>query len=117
MNRFKQLRIAKGLDSQRELADVIAKQYGIPMGFATISRLESGENDNPKYKTIAALAQFFNVSVEYLMGDSDDPHGDGRRPKNELVQQQAKDELPPEAQLAIEAFYEKMKSLYADKNN
>ena len=114
MNRLRQLQIAKGIDSQRELANIITKQYGTPLTYVTISRIEAGYNENPKFRTLYALAQFFDVSIEYLMGYSDDRHGDGRS-KPEASPQEKKDELPVEAQIAIDTFYNKMKSLYAEK--
>lgn len=110
MNRVKQMRVAKGIDSQRELADIMTKLRHAPMTFATISRLESGETDNPKYKTIKALADFFGVSVEYLMGDSDDP---GYTLTIAAHQDDDEKELPPEAKIAIDTFYNKMKKLYS----
>lgn len=110
MNRIKQLRVAKGIDSLRDLSYIITTQYGFPLGFANLGRIESGRNDNPKYKTLAALANFFDVSIEYLMGDSDDPHGDGRR--RDGASKPAKDELPQEAQIAIDTFINKLKDVY-----
>ena len=107
MNRIQQLRVAKGSESQRELAHIMTSQCNTPMTFATISRLESGQTDNPKYKTILALARYFGVSVEYLMGDSDDP--------KLSTQKKDKQELPPEAQIAMDTFYNKLKHLYDNK--
>ena len=103
MNRIHQLRIAKGIESQRELAQILTTQLGVPITFATISRLESGDNENPRVKTAYALAKFFDVSIEYLMGYSDDRHGDGRSGKKESSEEQ-KEELPAEVQIAMDTF-------------
>lgn len=38
----------------------------------SISRYETGERE-ADYKTLIALADYFNVSVDYLLGRTDDP--------------------------------------------
>lgn len=38
----------------------------------SISRYETGERE-ADYKTLIALANYFNVSVDYLLGRTDDP--------------------------------------------
>ena len=65
-NRIKELR-KKNKITQTELAK------GIGSSTQAISMYEKGER-NPKIDKIQALADFFNVSVEYLMGLSDQPH-------------------------------------------
>lgn len=69
-NRIAELRIAKGL-SQRMLAKEVTKNTGISVTYTTVSRLESDETLNPRYRTLVALSKFFGVSIEYLMGISD----------------------------------------------
>jgi transcriptional regulator with XRE-family HTH domain len=39
---------------------------------SAISRFENGK-DNPSCNTLVALADYFNVSLDYLVGRSDDP--------------------------------------------
>lgn len=39
---------------------------------SAVSRFEHGK-DNPNYNTLCALADYFNVSLDYLVGRSDDP--------------------------------------------
>lgn len=65
-NRIRELR-KKNKITQTELAK------GIGSSTQAISMYEKGER-NPKIDKIQALADFFNVSVEYLMGLSDQPH-------------------------------------------
>lgn len=65
-NRIKELR-KKNKITQTELAK------GIGSSTQAISMYEKGER-NPKIDKIQSLADFFNVSVEYLMGLSDQPH-------------------------------------------
>jgi len=50
---------------QQEVAD----QTGIPL--ATISRIESNDDNQTSYQTVAALAKFYNVSTDYLFGITD----------------------------------------------
>lgn len=65
-NRLAELREARGI-SQRELSHDIGTLYGKSVLPATISRIEAGTVD-PKLSTLVPLAKFFCVSIEYLMG-------------------------------------------------
>ncbi len=42
------------------------------MDQASISRYETGERE-PDLKTLVLLADYFNVSVDYLLGRTDNP--------------------------------------------
>ena len=79
-NRIAELRIKKGL-SQRMLAKEATKATGISVTYTTVSRLESDETPNPRYKTLVALSKFLGVSIEYLMGISDDKGNNGTKEK------------------------------------
>lgn len=61
--RLKALRAGRHL-SQRELADKV----GLPR--SVISMYEGGKR-NPKREALEALADFFNVDIDYLLGRSD----------------------------------------------
>lgn len=63
-NRLRQLRKAKGL-TQAELAKLLS------IGESTISFYESGKRQ-PDYETLIRIADLFNVSVDYLLGRTDD---------------------------------------------
>ena len=63
MNRLKELRIEKGL-LQSDIARIIKKSDRI-VGF-----YESGDRDM-NTETLAILADYFNVSIDYLLGKSD----------------------------------------------
>lgn len=63
MNRLKELRIEKGL-LQSDIAKIIAK------GTRIIGFYETGERDMGT-ETLAKLSEFFNVSIDYLLGKSD----------------------------------------------
>lgn len=63
MNRLKQLRLERGL-LQSDIAKVIKKSERI-VGF-----YETGERDM-NTETLSILADFFNVSIDYLLGKTD----------------------------------------------
>lgn len=63
--RLKKLRIEKQL-SREELANALQISYW------TIAKYETGER-NPDNATLARLADFFGVSVDYLLGRIDEP--------------------------------------------
>ena len=63
--------------SQAELADKLE------LSKKTIERLERGEN-NPKMETVCALANYFSVSVDYLLG-KEEYHTGEKSKANEKV--------------------------------
>ena len=69
-NRVKELRLSKGV-SQRKLAEILTTEYNAPTSFGGISRLELQTEDNPKWKSISAMATYFSVTTDYLMGKTD----------------------------------------------
>ncbi len=64
MNRIKELREAKKVGQ---------KEFAIDMGVAqpTVSNWETGQKE-PSTKNAKRIAEYFNVSVDYLLGVSDD---------------------------------------------
>lgn len=62
--RLKSLRTEKGI-TQEELAN----RLNLPQ--STIRRYESGNTSLPKHERLKLLADFFNCSVDYLLGRSD----------------------------------------------
>ena len=65
MLRLKELRLAKSM-TLKAMADILG------MVQRNYQRYETGEVDPPLSKAIA-LADYFNVSLDYLVGRSDDP--------------------------------------------
>lgn len=63
MNRLKELRIEKGL-LQSDIAKIINK------GERTVGFYETGERDM-NTETLAILSDFFDVSIDYLLGKTD----------------------------------------------
>lgn len=64
-NHLKAIRKSKGL-TQKQLAK------GIGASERGIQQYELGER-KPNYDALIALADFFDVSIDYLVGRSDDP--------------------------------------------
>lgn len=66
MFRLKELRTSKHI-SQVKLA------MDLNMNQNSISRYENGERE-ADYETLIAFADYFNVSVDYLLGRTDNPN-------------------------------------------
>lgn len=64
--RLKQLRISNSV-TQKQMAELLSLKSD-----RTYRQYEAGEIDPPTSKTIL-LANYFNVSTDYLLGLSDDP--------------------------------------------
>lgn len=62
--RLRQLREQKGYQTQQSLADALG------VAQSTVANWEAGRRE-PNYETTARLADFFRVSVDYLMGRTD----------------------------------------------
>ena len=56
--------------SRKLLQKQVAEGSGIPL--RTYRRYENGERE-PSASTLVALSDFFNVSLDYLVGRSDNP--------------------------------------------
>lgn len=66
INRLKKLRKTKNI-SQLKLA------MDLGMNQNSISRYETGERQ-ADYETLIAFADYFNVSIDYLLGRTDNPN-------------------------------------------
>lgn len=64
--RLKELRKKKGISQQRLATDLNTTQN-------TISRYETGERE-PGIDDLTKIADYFNVSVDYLLGRTDNPN-------------------------------------------
>ena len=65
MFRLKELRNAKKVTQVKLAMDLNLSQH-------SISRYETGERE-ADYDTLVAIADYFNVSVDYLLGRTDNP--------------------------------------------
>lgn len=100
MNRIRQLRVAKGITSRKALAEELNMMFGMKLNSMSVARLEKGTT-YPSMTTAWAMSRFFDVSIEYLVGLSNDPHGDGLDRHKE---REAKEEVPMEVQMAMETL-------------
>ena len=88
--RFKQLRKQKGLN-QEELANIFYSHK------SSISRYESGKQI-PEIETLKQYADFFNVSVDYLLGRTQNKEEVLPQPCDEyerVVVKARDEEIPP----------------------
>lgn len=70
--KLKDLRMRKG-QSLQQVADVVG------LSKAHIWELETGKSSNPSVESLTKLAEHFNVSVAFLIGE--DPESDGEEPE------------------------------------
>lgn len=93
--RIRELRENYGYKSQQSFAD----SFGVAQ--STVGGWESGKRE-PNYETTLRLAQFFGVSVDYLLGRDDDPQKKPTRGEaDELTEKDERDiEKRLEAMLA-----------------
>ena len=63
--RLKQLRMARGITQQRLAIDLNMNQN-------SISRYENGTRE-ADYRTLILFADYFHVSIDYLLERTDDP--------------------------------------------
>ncbi len=68
-NRIKALRKQAGLN-QIELAAALNREYGFKVDRVMVSKWETGFQ-TPVIGTVKCIAEFFNVSLDYLMGEND----------------------------------------------
>ena len=66
MKNLKKIR-TQNKKQQQEVADYLG------INRVSYARYESGERQ-PDFQTVANLADYFKVSVDYLLGRTDDPH-------------------------------------------
>lgn len=110
MNRIRDLRKERRL-TQAELASVLK------VSARTIGFYETGERD-PDTDTLRKLADFFCVSIDYLLERSDIKDLTDKalyRPKQESSDLIFEEELPLEAKKEIEKFKEFIKYKYGKK--
>lgn len=67
--RLRAARKAKGYANSAELGEILS------VGNSTVSRWEAGERE-PSLETVKKLAEILDVSVAYLMGETDFPEPD-----------------------------------------
>ncbi|WP_257578300.1 helix-turn-helix domain-containing protein [Streptomyces sp. JJ38] len=109
----------RGPYSLREVARGIADMGGPPVSPSFLQQLRVGQRDNPGFKYLKAIADFFGVPASYFFGDEDEV----RRVDAELsLLEKMKDNqvrsvalrasgLSPETLRTVEAFIERAREL------
>lgn len=111
--RLSQLRKSHKL-SQYDLADRLSFSRG------QIANYEQGQRQ-PDYETLKKIADFFEVSIDYLLGRTDDPSSSKNDLPDELKDPEAniffKDYLsaPKEKQEELKRFWEYIKQAEKDR--
>ena len=101
MNRLKELRIEKGL-LQSDIAKIINKSE------RTVGFYETGERDM-NTETLAKLADFFDVTIDYLLGKSDIKKPDKDTEEFQFAYHSEMNGLTPEEIADALRFYKEMK--------
>lgn len=78
------------------------------MSHSTLSKYESGTR-RPDAEMLIKLAQYFNVTTDYLLGISDEPKGN-------LLALQLNQSLPPQAEQELNSFIEYLTEKYSKIN-
>ena len=94
--RIKNLRLEAELSTE-EVAQRL-QAYGVKLNRSTLSRYETGACD-ATLKVAAALSEIYNVSLDYIVGLSDEKNGkfppvliEGNKPVRRQVQAQQKEQ-------------------------
>lgn len=101
MNRLKELRVEKGL-LQSDIAKIINKSE------RTVGFYETGERDM-NTETLAKLADFFDVTIDYLLGKSDIKKPDKDAEEFQFAYHSEMNGLTPEEIADALRFYKEMK--------
>lgn len=110
MNRIKQLRMEKNIKQ-----DVLAKLLGLEV--AGVSKLETGRVPL-KDEYIIKLADYFNVSTDYLLGKSDIRKSDAEiKQEFEFAYHKEAEGLTDEEIADAIRFYKQIKYGKKDENN
>ena len=112
-DRLKDERLKKGL-TQTELAKTLF------LGQTSVSKYESGKQI-PEMPTLQKIADFFDVSIDYLLGKADIAKAndslfdDSKETTIALHSDTDYKDLPPEAKEEIYNFIDYIKNKYKDK--
>lgn len=111
MNRLKQVRLSRGMN-QKELAEALN------LSQAAISGYETGKYD-PGMKIWKQIADYFGVSVDYLIEDVDDIKKENPIGIPDEVYNIAQSfmKLPPAAQAEARAYLDFLKQRYTQKTD
>lgn len=72
--KLKELREENGI-TQNQLIELIEKKYSRKIGKSMISKWENDKSEPERFSDVAAIADYFGVSVDYLTGISENKYG------------------------------------------
>lgn len=107
MNKLKELRIEKGL-LQSDIAKIINKSE------RTVGFYETGERDMGT-ETLAKLSDFFNVSIDYLLGKSNIRNPEKQKEEYKFAYHKEAEGLTDEEIADALRFYKEMKNRMNNK--
>lgn len=84
MNRFREMRQKKHL-TQAEMIQQYNERYRRNYSIPALSQMENGKR-TPEMPALIDFAEFFGVSVDYLLGISDNPHNNKAPTKDNPIQ-------------------------------
>jgi transcriptional regulator with XRE-family HTH domain len=90
-----------------------AEKAGISLSFW--SDIEQGRRQ-PSVDTLTSIAEAFDVTTDYLLGRTDDPHGQGA-PVEGTATSNPLGHLPPEVRKSIETLLEHLEEKYTKDNH
>ena len=99
-------RLNRLMEEHKVTAYKLWKETGLPQ--AVISRYKKGDNV-PSVDKAQVIADYFDISVDYLLGRTEDPHGHERI----IVMREGEDDFSdatPEERKALRAFLETYRS-------
>ena len=107
------LTLADRIKELRKLKDLTQADLGkiLGVGKTTISMYENG-NSSPNDEIKLKIAEYFNVSTDYLLGKTDIKNYDNMEPTIALHSDIPYEELPQEARDEINNFIEYVKQKY-----
>ncbi len=109
MNRIKELR-TKFNKNQNDMAEMLH------VNRTTLTKWETGKH-NPDVETVLRLADYFNVSTDYLLGKSDIPNNTLYVKTDSSDQFTELNKLPEEIQKQIVEYYELQVMKHLKGNN
>lgn len=105
------LRIKELREKKRIMQKDMAKSIGV--GVSTLSQYETGKRE-PDYATLVKIAQYFNVSVDYLLNQDEKKSSAGTEDNINMDYKKFYDKikkLSPEGMKKAEEYLEMLKTL------
>lgn len=101
--KIKELRKELNL-TQEELLKIINEKYNRRISKSMISKWENGIEEPQKFTDVSAMAEFFGVKADYLVGITDDKYGDDNKYRMIPILGTIACGIPISAQLDIQGY-------------